>query len=126
MFFHFWVSTHLAVTLPVDPLWLLKFVPFWNQTDAKFTVKLVHKSRAAFWCILGRFGIPYGVHLGSLLGTQNWAVSNLKCNQASEWVPPAPFGVNGAQLGSPGSNLGPPRGHSGASLGQFCIICEQF
>ena len=87
MFFHFLVSTHLAVTLPVDPLWLLKFGPFWSQTDAKFTVKLVHKNRAYFWFIFCRFGIPYGVHLEPLLGTQNWAVSNLKCNQASEWVP---------------------------------------
>ena len=56
------------------------------------------------WCtkivrIFARFGIPYGVHLGSLLGTQNWPVSNLKCNQAFEWVPAAPFGVNGGPLG---------------------------
>ena len=50
-------------------------------------------------CIFDRFGDLYGVHFGSLLGTQNWSMNSLQCNGAFEWVPGAPFDVNGGPVG---------------------------
>ena len=47
-FFTFLVYTHFAPTLPVDPLWLLKFDAFGMQNDAKFTAKLVNTNRVHF------------------------------------------------------------------------------
>ena len=101
-FFHFLVSTHLAVTLPVDPLWLLKFGPFWTQTDAKFMVKLVHKNCVHFWRIFGRFGIPYGVIWGSFWAPKTGLCPTLNATKPLIGSPGLHLVSMGAQLGSPG------------------------
>ena len=77
VFFTFLFYMHLAVALPFDPLWRLKFGAFGIQNGAKSASKLVNK----IVCIFVRFGDPFWLHFGSLLGTQNCSMNSLEYNR---------------------------------------------
>ena len=62
-FFPFWFYVRYALTLPVDPLWLLKCTAFTTQNDTKFTTKLVNKNCVHFWSFWGPVWGPFWVPL---------------------------------------------------------------